>query len=126
MTADDSFVLKKILAVDEIVQVHVTIFVDEVFAVIGGKECHLGDENFGTKHIGVTIESGRGGISGVSDKRDSSFRSDFNTREPSITDLVTGPIGELRFEFSSFFPNDKSQRGNRMLHRMSRHEKFSG
>jgi hypothetical protein len=43
VTADDLFVLEQVLAFDEVIQVHVSIFVDFVFAVIWGQEGHFGD-----------------------------------------------------------------------------------
>jgi hypothetical protein len=48
VTADDLFVLKQVLAVDEVIQVHVSIFVDFVFAVVGGQEGHFRDQDFGS------------------------------------------------------------------------------
>ena len=126
VAADDLFVLEQVLAFDEVIQVHVSIFVDLVFAVIWGQEGHFGDQDFGAKHIGITVESCRCGIACVGDKRDSGFGGHLEARETRVSDLVSGPVGEFGFEFAAFFPDDETQCGDRVLHRMGRHDEFSG
>ncbi len=97
MPADDLFVLKKIFSLDEIIEMHMAVFVDDILAVIWCQKGHFGDENLGSKHIGVAIKTGRSRVAGVGNQWNSRLRCDFDTRDPCVADLVTGPIGELRF-----------------------------
>ena len=68
VTKNDQFILELVGAVEDIIQVHVSVLVDLFFAVIRTEKRHFRDQDFGFVHVVVTVQSGRRSISGETDK----------------------------------------------------------
>ena len=59
MSEDDLFVLEAMPALDNVVQVHVPMLVDQLRSVRGSHERHLGNQDFGLIHGGAFIQPAR-------------------------------------------------------------------
>ena len=59
MGGDDHIVIESVLSGDEIVQVHMPVFVDFVLAVVGCHERHLGDQHLRVVHGGAIVQAWR-------------------------------------------------------------------
>ena len=90
MSADDHFVFEIVSACDNIVQMRMTVFVDLLFAVIGGYEGHFGDQDLGFVHVGAVIQALGGSVAGVGNQRDANLVCYIGSRQFDIANLVAG------------------------------------
>src|SRR5438874_2588820 len=90
MGGDNELVLEPLLALQEIIQVHVAELVDLLAAMVGPNETHLGDEDFRLENWRIVIQSGGAGVARVRQKRGADLAGNLRAPQPQIADLVAG------------------------------------
>ena len=106
VSANDKFILKPVGPLNEIVQVEVSIFVDFFTAMLCPNETHLCYQDLCPKKRLASVQSGRAGVPGVSNKRSANFPCYFNSRKAQIANLVTLKTKKFFLELMSSVPNE--------------------
>ena len=105
MAHDNDFVIETVFSFNEIVQVHVSVFVDQLFAMIGRNKSHLRNQDFTIIEQRIVIQSWRRRVTRESDQRNSAFFCYFCPGNSKVANLVSRHADEFLFQF--FFAAQK-------------------
>src|SRR5438105_3346148 len=109
--ADDQFVLESFGSLDEVIQMHVAVFVDFLAAMVGSDEAQLRDEDFCLKGRWVAVEPRGACVAGVADQRRAHFASHLHARLAQITYFFSRQADELVPKFVAALPDNIADAG---------------